>query len=1000
MKPPAETTRDEGSSPDSVVQRWVAVLLEFGSSMVGVCLGALLFVAPLAHEGVTPGGALAVEVLMATAVLMWCALRLAAPVPAPLAYRGLQWLLLGVALVVLIQAIPLPGDVAARLSATAAETVRQTWPLLAPDARPRFLPISCSPGNTLHGLLRYALVVGLLFVTRDLFRGMRRRHRFAHLMLVAGVVQVVVGVVHLLGDAATIYFLPGGPPGDAHFFGSFVSQNRNAAYLNMLWPLAAAMGIERWLASPGRPEQRSGTPVLKADGSLLDPPVYLAVAVVLVGGVLLCNSRMGWLVMGWSVLTLVALFWMRTRSALQGALFWSGSLIVGGALGFVFRQPLLALLSRLSEKPHPHLRPVIWRAAWQTALDHPWLGIGLGTFEQGFARYNPIRGYYTVLHADNTYLNLIVELGIPGALLALAAIGVGMGHVVSSKFWLRSRGQGLILGLCTALGGLLIHSFVEQTTRGYGTLVTATMAAGLLLAAIRAPEARHFDTTLRHGRTPPRAFSALLVLPLALGLAVCFGVGDLVTQQGKEAYREKRLDELVPALHVAAQVAPWAGGPVRLLGTAELFQAHRLLARSLDEDAPVARATLAAVPGHLRAAESYLSAAIVRDPLDGYAQRALSRVAQLRGERRLARALALDACRVQPSDYRNRLQLGRILEWMGRRDDALDAFGQALVLAPDPALDWLARALFDASGRNARLVGAHLPETEDWRPYQAFGMLLARIDRYPDAIPWFEKVLEREPRQPGPVSRLGYQALRHKDLAMAERASAFLMARFPEFHGGYAIRAEVLAARGQVDEAVAAMMEAAARRPPGVEEVLWAARTLAGNGEVERARALLVSYQARVPSEVRIPLARARLLWANGRRSEACEALRDAIDMHPYLEEPRYLLWKYHHAMGGPELRAEARKDLAACVALPYAPRCRFEAARVAFEAGDTGRAVALLEQAVAQDGDRAEYWRLLAEVRLAAGNREGAEEALARAEQIDPNDPANAELEARVRNR
>ncbi len=960
----------------------------------------LLFVAPLAHEGVTPMGALAVEVLTATAVFSWIAVRLAAPVVAPLGYRALRIILFAVVALVLFQSIPLPVDLAARMSTIARDTTRLTWPLLLPGLRPGVVSLSSSPGSTLHGLLRFVLLVGLLFASRDLFRGMGPRHGLVHLMLAAGIVQVLVGVAHIVGGATTIYFIPGGPPGEPHFFGSFVSQNRNAAYLNFLLSLALAVALERLLSSRRRPASSSGhsaCPALKADRTLLDAGAYGVIALVLATGVVLCASRMGWLIMAWELVTLAALFWARCGRPLHALFFWLGSHLGFGVLGIVFRDKLVALLSQLSEKPHPGLRPVIWRAAWKAAWDNPWFGSGLDTFKNTFAKYSPFRGFSTVLHADNTYLDILVELGLPGTLLVLAAIGLVCYHVASNRFWLRARGQGVILGLCAGLGGLLIHSFVEHTVRGYGTLVPATIGLGLLLAAIRAPDARHFEPALRYGKTPPRVVLALSALPVALALVASMEVGELVTERARGAYRERTLRSMVRQVRLAVQVSPWSGGPVKIMGTSELLVAHHLLVRSLDEDPPVARATLAEVPGHLRTAEVFLSAAAVRDPLDGYAQRALSRIAQLRGERHLARALAADACRVQPRDYRNRLQLARILDWIGEDEAALDAFGEALLSAPDPALDWMAEALFEAARRDPVRAGAHIPQTDDWRPYFAFGSLLAKEGSYSVAAQWLDKVIELSPDQFAPISKTGYLAMEKRDLEMAEKASRYLRERFPQFHGGYALQAHILAARGRTDEAVAAMLKAAALHPSSVEEALWAARLLARSGALDRALGLLDDMQASHPGDVRAPMARARLLWNNGRQSEACEALRVAIDIRPYLEEPRYLLWQFHRAMGGAELLVEAEKDLQACVALPYAPRCRFEAARQALENDDADRAVALLEAAVAQDDSRAESWRLLARARYTAGDRDGAIEALTRAIGLDPENSATIRLKADI---
>ncbi len=979
----------------TVVQRVLARVIGAVSHLPPVLIGLLLFVAPLAYEGVTPGGALIVEVGLAVLVLAWAATRLAAPMTAPIGYGGLVIALFALAFLILLQLVPLPATLASNLSTIAHDTTRLTWPLLAPSYRPDVLPLSAVPAETLHGLLRYVLAVGLVFVVRDLYRAVRPRHGLIHVMLAAGIVQVLVGIVHMVGHASTIYFQPGGLPAEPHFFGSFVSQNRNAAYLNLLWPVALAMGVEQWLA--GRP--RTGTPgiprpPLKPDRSLLEAPAYVATAVVLAAGVLLCNSRMGWLILLWSLVTLGTLFWARCGRPLRAWSAWLSTMVLGGLAAWTFRDTLIVLLSRLSEKQHPHLRPLIWASALEAARDNPWFGTGLNTFKNAFARYNPIRGYYTVLHADNTYLDLLVELGVPGALLVLATVVLVGYRVSTSRFWEGSRGQGAILGHCVAMGGLLIHSVVEHTTRGYGVLIPAAVTLGLLLAAVRSPDARHFDTALRYGRTPARTLVPLALMPVAAALALAMNLADGVTERARQAYQDGRLPSLTRSVLLAAHLVPWASGPWQLLGTTELMAAHHLLTRSFDETPAVARATLEQVPGHLRNAERYLTAAVLRDPLGGYAQRALSRLAQLRGERGLALALAKDACRVQPRDYRNHLQLARILEWMGNKDGALDEYGEAMVSAPDTTLDWMAEAMFKAADGNPDVVAAHLPDTDDWRPILAIGMIIAHTAAFEEAVPWLRRVIALRPARPTPVAEIGYLALERGADALAEDAAQYLRTRFPDYHGGYGIEARILARQGKTDEAVATMFEAVARRKPSVEEELWIVRLLAESGQRERAYTLLQEMQGRYPGEVRIPVVRAQLLWKEGRHSDACEALRTAIDIRPSLEEPRYLLWQFHKLLGGPELRAEAEKDLEACAALPYAPRCRFQLALQALANKQVDKAVRLLEEAVAQDGSRPVFWRALAKARMEAGDRSGAAEALERAVALDPENPENEAIE------
>jgi O-antigen ligase len=61
----------------------------------------------------------------------------------------------------------------------------------------------------------------------------------------------------------------------------------------------------------------------------------------------------------------------------------------------------------------------IQKTGWRIFLDHPLIGVGLGTYPLANAEYSPELG---ARDTHNTYLNLAAELGLPGLLLWLCAM--------------------------------------------------------------------------------------------------------------------------------------------------------------------------------------------------------------------------------------------------------------------------------------------------------------------------------------------------------------------------------------------------------------------------------------------------------------------------------------------------------------------------------------------------------------------------------------------------
>ncbi len=69
-------------------------------------------------------------------------------------------------------------------------------------------------------------------------------------------------------------------------------------------------------------------------------------------------------------------------------------------------------------------RIVYYRTTWEAMQERPLLGTGYGTYADAFMAYNrPETGTYFLDKAHNTYLQLLMELGWPGALALLSSVG-------------------------------------------------------------------------------------------------------------------------------------------------------------------------------------------------------------------------------------------------------------------------------------------------------------------------------------------------------------------------------------------------------------------------------------------------------------------------------------------------------------------------------------------------------------------------------------------------
>ena len=70
--------------------------------------------------------------------------------------------------------------------------------------------------------------------------------------------------------------------------------------------------------------------------------------------------------------------------------------------------------------------------------DNPWFGFGLGTFDTAFRIYRDSSLPVWFHHAHNDYLEMMMDLGIPAALILFAVIGVLISVCVKGV-WKRKR---------------------------------------------------------------------------------------------------------------------------------------------------------------------------------------------------------------------------------------------------------------------------------------------------------------------------------------------------------------------------------------------------------------------------------------------------------------------------------------------------------------------------------------------------------------------------------
>lgn len=233
-------------------------------------------------------------------------------------------------------------------------------------------------------------------------------------------------------------------------FGPYVNHDDYAGLMEMLIPIAAGYVLTRPRKDPRR--------LLLALG--------LAVPVA---SELLSGSRGGFVSLLVEALLMGGILWRRTSESRRRL---KSTLLVGpaaAALLFFWIAPG-RVVSRLAALANvAHTTEVTFgqreRAARDTLRifrDHPWLGIGLGSFNTVFPQYRTFPTDFGWAHAHNDYAEALAETGAAGGALIVLSLAMFFGLAfrqlpagsADPAGWVR---LGAAVGCC----GLLVHSLVD-----------------------------------------------------------------------------------------------------------------------------------------------------------------------------------------------------------------------------------------------------------------------------------------------------------------------------------------------------------------------------------------------------------------------------------------------------------------------------------------------------------------------------------------------------------
>ncbi len=584
-----------------------------------------LLLAPLLHGSVTSTGQVVAATLTCASLLL-LAFRLENP-SSGLA-RG--WIAF-IAVALLLPLLPLPASLAGLLS-PGRLALAQAFPIDGETVP--YLTLTVSPAYTAARLWNLLLCLTVFCLARAAAREPDGpRTLTLYLTLALCLLAGYDAWIRAQGAPLLPDLWPVTPRRGAS---TFANRNHYAG-----WVAAAILFVSGWILRAWFPLQSARGPLAsanqrsRADGAFVIAGVTFAVLLVSLSG---SRSGAGAFVAG--LLVWGALLSRRSRRRSR-VVFLGMAILVVGTLLLANSNELLTRLSHAhTDFLYRYPKLALWKQSLAIFANFPLLGTGWGTFQQAFEHFKNFGGDLAFLHAENDYVQLIMETGVLGTLAAAILVWHFGRRAIALGLHDTCAEPEAAFGALTALAALAAQSFVE-----FGAQIPAL---ALLAAALAGLVTGSADPLPAEGRPvippAPRRVVFNLGWALALGLpTLCHGVSLWHWSRSHAA-----TEPAAQAHHLRASLNWW---PVATF-------------RSFDLAGPETR-LLATLPESLRAdaAEAVhqrFNRLLHLDPLNAelHAQRAWF---DLQHSTRIARTTneVFLACRINPLNELTPLNLAR-----------------------------------------------------------------------------------------------------------------------------------------------------------------------------------------------------------------------------------------------------------------------------------------------------------------------------------------------------
>jgi O-antigen ligase len=368
----------------------------------------------------------------------------------------------------LLQLIPLPPEIWRSLPGRAAETAIIDLAGGGNDAR----PLALNPNTNLQlfasliALTAFSVIVARLSNANIV--------RLLRIVLSIALVQFLIGAVQFTTAGGALDFF-----GNSHkgwLLGTFANRNHAALFFASCILITAAL-------YDGKLSRE------KSPSNKLERVILVAVMLLWLLAAVGTGSRTG-LVLALVALAIASVVVLR-GTKLPAWAWVSGATISAAGIAAVMTSSRMQRLVERYDIVGDDQRWSIWTNSVKIIVDYmPW-GSGFGSFMAVYNKVEPLNELIPtyVNNAHNDYLELLIEAGLPGAIVLVAFLTMVVALVVRGVRF----GSPRISRYCLVGGGIVFlfacHSVVDYPTRRMATAAVLFFGLGLLLRQFNRSEA-------------------------------------------------------------------------------------------------------------------------------------------------------------------------------------------------------------------------------------------------------------------------------------------------------------------------------------------------------------------------------------------------------------------------------------------------------------------------------------------------------------------------------